>query len=80
MHPFNRDLTRWLAVYKLWTSGGFGLDFERFRPRIEDRRNYNLDDLRSLLRKDQNPDLQGMIRRSLILLCHKLLPGIGIAR
>ncbi len=63
VRPFNRDLTRSLAVYKLWTSGGLGLDFERFRRRIEDGRNYNLDDLRSLLRKDQNPDLQGMIRR-----------------
>jgi hypothetical protein len=30
---------------------------------MEDVRNYNLDDLRSLLRKDQNPDLDGMIRR-----------------
>jgi predicted nucleotidyltransferase component of viral defense system len=63
MRPLNRDLTRSLAVYKLWTSGGPGLDFERFRKRIEDGRNYNLDDLRSLLRKDQNPDLQAMIRR-----------------
>lgn len=63
MRPLNRDLVRSLAVYKLWTSGGPGLDFERFRKRIEDGRNYNLDDLRSLLRKDQNPDLQAMIRR-----------------
>jgi len=63
MRPFNRDLTRSLAVFKLWTSGGPGLDFGRFRRRIEDGRNYNLDDLRSLLRKDQNPDLKGMIRR-----------------
>ena len=65
MRPLNRDLTRSLAVYKLWTSGGPGLDFERFRKRIEDGRNYNLDDLRSLLRKDQNPDLAGMVRRVL---------------
>jgi predicted nucleotidyltransferase component of viral defense system len=63
MRPLNRDLTRSLAVYKLWTSGGPGLDYDRFRRRIEDGRNYNLDDLRSLLRKDQNPDLNGMIRR-----------------
>jgi predicted nucleotidyltransferase component of viral defense system len=63
MRPLNRDLTRSLAVYKLWISGGPGLDYERFRRRIEDGRNYNLDDLRSLLRKDQNPDLGGMIRR-----------------
>jgi predicted nucleotidyltransferase component of viral defense system len=63
MRPLNRDLTRSLAVYKLWNSGGPGLDFERLRRRIEDGRNYNLDDLRSLLRKDQTPDLQAMIRR-----------------
>ena len=63
MRPFDRNLTRSLAVYKLWACGGPGLDFERFRRRIEDGRNYNLDDLRSLLRKDQNPDLDGMIRR-----------------
>lgn len=61
--PLNRDLTRSLAVYKLWISGGPGLDFERFQRRIEDGRDYNIDDLRSLLRKDQNPDLHGMIRR-----------------
>ena len=63
MRPLNRDLTRSLAVYKLWTSGGPGLDYDGFRKRIEDGRNHNLDDLRSLLRKDQNPDLRGMIRR-----------------
>ncbi|SPF52320.1 conserved hypothetical protein [Candidatus Sulfopaludibacter sp. SbA4] len=63
MRPLNRDLTRSLAVYKLWTSGGPGLDFERFRSRIEDGQNYAVDDLRSLLRKDQNPDLHAMIRR-----------------
>jgi len=63
MRPLNRDLTRSLAVYKLWTSGGPGLDFERFRSRNEDGQNYAVDDLRSLLRKDQNPDLHAMIRR-----------------
>ena len=63
MRPLNRDLTRSLAVYKLWISGGPGLDYERFRRRIEDGHNYNLDDLRNLLRKDQNPDLGLMIRR-----------------
>lgn len=63
MRPLNRDLTRSLAVYKLWSSGGPGLDYERFRRRIEDGHNYNLDDLRNLLRKDQNPDLAGMIQR-----------------
>jgi len=63
MRPLNRDLIRSLAVYKLWTSGGPGLDFEEFRRRIADGRNYNLDDLRSLLRKDQSPDLGAVTRR-----------------
>jgi predicted nucleotidyltransferase component of viral defense system len=63
MRPLNLDLIRSLAVYKLWTSGGPGLDFELFRRRVADGRNYNLDDLRSLLRKDQNPDLGAVTRR-----------------
>src|SRR5258708_24818802 len=42
VRPLNRDLTRSLAVYKLWAFGGPGLDFERFRRLIEDGRNYNL--------------------------------------
>jgi predicted nucleotidyltransferase component of viral defense system len=63
VRPLNRNLTRSLAVYKLWISGGPGLNYERFQRRIQDGPNYNLEDLRNLLRKDQNPDLNGMIRR-----------------
>jgi len=61
--PLHRDLVRSLAVLKLWNSGGPGLDFERFRQRLEDGSNYDLGDLRNLLRKDQTPDLKSMIRR-----------------
>jgi predicted nucleotidyltransferase component of viral defense system len=61
--PLRRDLVRALAVLKLWHSTGPGLDFERFRSRIESGRDYDLNDLRNLLRKDQNPDLAGMIGR-----------------
>ena len=52
-----------LAVLKLWNSGGPGLDFDRFKTRIEGGGDYDAGDLRALLRKDQNPDLKTMIRR-----------------
>ena len=61
--PINRDLIRTLAVLKLWNSGGPGLNFERFRERVRDRRNYDIADLEHLLRRDQNPDLEAMIRQ-----------------
>lgn len=61
--PFNRPRVRSLAVLKLWHSTGPGLDFQRFQARIEDRDNYDIDDLRNLLRRDQNPDLEAMIGR-----------------
>jgi hypothetical protein len=61
--PLQRDLIRALAVLKLWHSTGPGLDFERFRARIESGRDYDLSDLRNLLRRDQSPDLAGMIAR-----------------
>lgn len=61
--PFNRDLARGLAVLKLWTSGGPGLNFETFRQGIEGSADYDVGDLRNLLRKDQIPDLPTMIRR-----------------
>jgi len=37
----------------------------RFRSRIEGGSDYDLMDLRNLLRKDQSPDLTGMIERVL---------------
>ncbi|MCC7463186.1 MAG: hypothetical protein IT480_12075 [Gammaproteobacteria bacterium] len=61
--PSDRDLVRGLAVLKLWTSGGAGLDFNAFRAAVEGGADYDVGDLRNLLRKDQTPDLQTMIRR-----------------
>jgi predicted nucleotidyltransferase component of viral defense system len=61
--PLAKDRMRMLAVLKLWNSGGPGLDFDRFKTRIEGGGDYDVGDLRSLLRKDQNPDLKTMIRR-----------------
>lgn len=61
--PLNRDLIRALAVLKLWNSGGAGLDYERFAERIKGGGDYDLNDLTTLLRKDQKPDLEDMIRR-----------------
>lgn len=63
VRPLNRPRVRSLAVLKLWHSTGPGLDFQRFRARIEDRDNYDINDLRNLLRRDQNPDLEAMIER-----------------
>lgn len=61
--PFDRDLVRALAVLKLWASGGPGLDFDRFRRSVEDDADYDVGDLRNLLRKDQTPELPAMKRR-----------------
>jgi predicted nucleotidyltransferase component of viral defense system len=61
--PLQKELIRSLATLKLWNSGGPGLDFGRFRTRIEAGTDYDLQDLKNLLRKDQNPDLAAMITR-----------------
>jgi predicted nucleotidyltransferase component of viral defense system len=61
----NRELIRSLAVLKLWNSGGPGLDYGRFSERIKGGGDYDIADLTNLLRKDQKPDLEGMIRRAL---------------
>ncbi len=63
--PLAKDLVRMLAVLKLWNSGGPGLNFERLRKRIEEDADYDVGDLKSLLRKDQTPELNAMIRRVL---------------
>ena len=63
VRPFRRDLTRSLAVLKLWNHGGPGLDFERIRQRLKDGRGYDLGELRNLLRKDQVPDPDAMTQR-----------------
>lgn len=61
--PLQKELIRSLAVLKLWNSGGPGLDFERFRARIVTGNDYDVLDLKNLLRKDQNPDLAAMTAR-----------------
>lgn len=61
--PLDRDLIRALAVLKLWNTGGPGLDFDRFRQRVQDHRNYDIADLQHLLRRGENPDLEKMIRQ-----------------
>ncbi len=58
-----RDLIRSLAVLKMWNSGGHGLDYGRFCERVKGGADYDIADLTNLLRKDQKPDLQSMIRR-----------------
>lgn len=60
---FDRNLVRGLAVLKLWNSGGQGLDFNLFRRNVEGAADYDVDDLRNLLRKDQSPNLATMQRR-----------------
>jgi predicted nucleotidyltransferase component of viral defense system len=61
--PLQRDLIRSLTVLKLWHSTGPGLDFERFRAGVEGGWDYDVLELRNLLRRDQSPDLAGMIDR-----------------
>ena len=63
--PLNRDLIRALAVLKLWNSGGPGLAYDRFAERIKGGADCDVGDLASLLRKDQKPDLDDMMRRVL---------------
>lgn len=57
----NRDLVRSLAVLKLWGVDD-ALSFGRFRERIATA-DYDVDDLRMLLRRDENPDLKGLTGR-----------------
>jgi hypothetical protein len=52
-----------LAVLKLWGSDGPNLDYGRFRERIMGAGDYDVVDLAALLRKDQRPDLEEMIKR-----------------
>ena len=61
--PLQKDLIRSLAVLKLWHSRGHGLDLGRFLARIKAGSDYDIADLRNLLRRDQNPDLPAMIAR-----------------
>jgi hypothetical protein len=60
----NRDLLRSLAVIKLWESDKDNLDYAKFVAQVENGKDYDLNDLTNLLRKDQRPNLQDMIRRA----------------
>lgn len=60
---FDRELTRSLAVIKLWESDKDNLDYSQFAKQVEGGKDYALNDLRNLLRKDEQPDLQVMIKR-----------------
>ena len=60
---FNRALTRSLAVIKLWESDKENLDYNRFAKKVEGGKDYDLNELKNLLRKDEQPDLKTMIKR-----------------
>lgn len=60
---FDRDLTRSLAVIKLWESDKDNLDYDLFAKQIASGKDYDLGDLKNLLRKDEQPDLNSMIKR-----------------
>jgi len=47
----------------MWRSTGAGFDPETFQRRTADCNDYDISELRKLLRKDQEPDLAAMIRR-----------------
>jgi predicted nucleotidyltransferase component of viral defense system len=59
----DRELTRSLVVVKLWESDKENLDYNRFAKQVEGSKDYDLNDLRNLLRKDEQPDLKVMIKR-----------------
>lgn len=58
----NADRVRALAVLKLWGVGD-RLDYAKLRTAIQNSKDYDIGDLRNLLRKDQEPDLKAMIDR-----------------
>jgi predicted nucleotidyltransferase component of viral defense system len=60
---FDRELTRSLAVIKLWESDKENLDYHQFAKQVEGGKEYDLNDLKNLLRKDEQPDLKTMIKR-----------------
>jgi len=51
-------------VIKLWESDQDNLNYAKFVTQVENGKDYDLNDLTNLLRKDQRPDLQDMIRRA----------------
>lgn len=61
---FDHDLLRSLAVIKLWESDQENLDYEKFVSQVENGKDYDLNELTNLLRKDQRTELKDMIRRA----------------
>ncbi len=61
IHTYDRGQIRSLAVLKLWNSGQGGLNYDDFVRKINDHADYSVEDLKALLRKDQNPNLEKMI-------------------
>jgi predicted nucleotidyltransferase component of viral defense system len=57
-----QDLIRALAVLKLWTVGD-ALNYASLRDALRSSKDYEIGDLRNLLRKDQEPELKAMIER-----------------
>lgn len=60
---FDRDLTRSLAVIKLWESDKDNFNYDLFVRQVAAGGDYDLNDLKNLLRKDERPDLDAMITR-----------------
>lgn len=59
--PIDRDSVRTLAILKLWGVND-SLSFGRFRERIA-AADYDVEDLRMLLRRNENPALDSLVRR-----------------
>jgi hypothetical protein len=51
-------------VIKLWESDQENLDYAKFATQVETGKDYDLNELTNLLRKDQRPELKDMIRRA----------------
>jgi hypothetical protein len=61
---FDRDGLRSLAVIKLWESDKENLHYDRLAAQIENGKDYELNDLTNLLRRDKRSDLKDMIKRA----------------
>jgi predicted nucleotidyltransferase component of viral defense system len=61
--PLRHEIIRALAVLKLWGTIGPNLNYDQFRERITSGTDYDVNDLKNLLRRDQKPDMDDMIRR-----------------
>jgi Nucleotidyl transferase AbiEii toxin, Type IV TA system len=61
---FDRGLLRSPAVVKLWESDQDNLDYAKFVAQVENAKDYDLNDLTNLLRRDQRPNPTDMIPRA----------------